>query len=105
MWSLRCIHKKLVLANGAADVFPNIPGYENWRPVALHVSRMARRFTERVTFYTPGANELAEQLKLELKKGKDGRARLVTMNNQAISNMARRPARESEVVLTGRGSD
>lgn len=61
---------------------------------------MARRFTKKVTLYTNGANELAEQLKTELQKDKDGRAGLVTVNNQVISKLARGNKRESDVVVT-----
>lgn len=68
-------------------------------PAALHLSRMARRFTDRVTLYTNGADELATQLKLELEKDKSGRAGLVTVNNQPISRLKRGAGRESEVIV------
>lgn len=70
---------------------------------ALHLSRMARRFTERVVLYTNGADELAAQLKKELEKDKGGRSGLVTVNSRRIERLRRGPGRESEVVVTLEG--
>ncbi|GMF66941.1 unnamed protein product [Aspergillus oryzae] len=78
--------RKLVLANGVRDIFPDIDGFhclfchgyeergcasagllavgDVANPmVAMHFARMAKRFASTVTLYTDGAEELAQTLK------------------------------------------
>ncbi|KAK9848546.1 hypothetical protein MYU51_016585 [Penicillium brevicompactum] len=90
--------KKLILANGVQDIFPDIEGYAGaWGkgifhclfckgyeekgassvgvlaiggvanpPLALHVARQASAFSDSVTIYTNGSEELAQGIKASL---------------------------------------
>ena len=75
-------------------------GHAGSPQVALHLSRMARRFSERVVLYTNGADELAAQLEAELRNDKSGRAGLVTVDNRRVERLRRGTGRESEVIVT-----
>ena len=68
--------------------------------MALTISRMARRFTQRVVLHTNGNDELAAQLQAELQNDNSGRAGLVTVDNRQIERLRRGSGRESEVVVT-----
>lgn len=67
---------------------------------ALNLSYVCRRYTDKVTLYTNGNDDLAEGLKAELAKEKGGRNSLVTVNNQLISRLARGPESRASMIVT-----
>ena len=68
--------------------------------MALHLSRMARRLTEKVTLYTDGNAELATELKKLLEQDKDAVAGRILVSEGKIAKLERGTGRESEVKIT-----
>ncbi|KAL1835471.1 hypothetical protein VTK73DRAFT_5624 [Phialemonium thermophilum] len=66
---------------------------------------MARRITERLTFYTDGDEALAKQLEAQLADDKDARSGRIRFDSRKIERLERGPGAESEVVLTMKGGD
>ncbi|KAK0617475.1 hypothetical protein B0T14DRAFT_590197 [Immersiella caudata] len=125
--------RKLVLAQGSEDSFPEIPGYTDcWvhgifhclfchgyedrglpssgvlcvgpysgKPaMAIHISCMARRLTEKVTLYTNGNAELAESLVKLLENDKDALHGRIHVVDREIAKLERGQGHSSEVVMS-----
>ncbi|ELQ44762.1 thioredoxin reductase [Pyricularia oryzae] len=58
-------------------------------PLALHLSRMARRLTEKVTLYTNANAELAAELKRLLETDRDARDGRVSVDDRKIVGLSR----------------
>lgn len=69
-------------------------------PMALHLSRQARRLTEKVTLYTDGNADLAAQLQELLKQDKDAINGRIHVVDRKIAKLERGTGHKSEILVT-----
>ncbi|KAJ0365830.1 hypothetical protein COL154_004107 [Colletotrichum chrysophilum] len=111
--------KKIVLASGMRDVYPEIQGYDDvWgrgvnsasagvlavedvakAPVALHLARMAKRLARKVTIYTNGASELKDQIVTSL--GKDP---IIELDDRRVIRLEKVREEQLQLELTEAGA-
>ncbi|TPX07907.1 uncharacterized protein E0L32_010362 [Thyridium curvatum] len=68
-------------------------------PIALHLSRQARRLTDKVTLYTNGNADLAATLKESLKQDKDAISGRIHVVDHKIARFERGSNHKSEVLI------
>lgn len=69
-------------------------------PIALHLSRQARRLTDKVTLYTNGNPDLAAKLEELLKEDKDAISGRIQVVDRKIAKFERGTAHKSQIVVT-----
>ncbi|KAH8172389.1 pyridine nucleotide-disulfide oxidoreductase domain-containing protein [Sarocladium implicatum] len=70
-------------------------------PMAVHLSRMARRLTENVTLYTHNNPELATEIRKLLEQDKDARSGRIRVDDRQITNLKSGSGNaSSEMVMT-----
>lgn len=74
-------------------------------PIALHLSRQARRLTDKVTLYTNGNADLAAKLEELLKHDKDAISGRIHVVDRKIAKFERGTSHKSEVLVTFEDGD